>query len=224
MIALWEAIQSSTQRVKTAAHHAGEQPADNELVMRARAGDMRALEALLRRHGRTLYRAARAILRDDAEAEDAVQEACIRAYRSLNTFRGEAKFSTWLVRIAMNAALMRRRRAASRREVVPLDADMAVHTEQGDSMLRRLLQRSIDALPDRYRAVFILRALKELSVDETAALLRIPEATARTRYFRARGLLRRWLARGTGRTLEARGNADARAAHPMHALQTHTRK
>src|SRR5512134_3294756 len=97
--------------VKTAIRpEVAERLTDTELIERTRSGDMRALEALMRVHNRTLYRTARAILRDDAEAEDAVQEAYLQAYRKLGTFRGESKLSTWLVRITANEALMRRRR------------------------------------------------------------------------------------------------------------------
>lgn len=179
-----------------------ERLADPELVERIRAGDMRAMAVLMRRHNRMLYRTARAILRDDAEAEDAVQEAYLHAYRSLASFRGESKLSTWLVRIAANEALMRRRRNIGMAEVVPLDPAIQAEEDHGDSMLRRILEKRIDALPDDYRAVFVLRALEELTVEETAAALGIPEATVRTRYFRARGLLRETLARDVDRTLE----------------------
>jgi RNA polymerase sigma-70 factor (ECF subfamily) len=189
--------------MKTALLDAPERPSDAELVRRTRAGDTRAFEAIMRRHNRVLYRTARAILRDDAEAEDAVQEAYLRAYRGLEAFRGEAKLSTWLVRIAANEALMRRRRRPAA-EVVPMDATVELEAggEQGDHMLRQLLERKIDALPDDYRAVFMLRAVEELSVEETAAALGIPEATVRTRLFRARGLLRESLARHVDRSLE----------------------
>ncbi len=138
-----------------------ERPTDTELITRILAGDMRALEEMMRLYNRTLYRTARAILRDDAEAQDAVQEAYLRAYGALGRFRGDAKLSTWLVRITANEALM-----------------------------RRLLQSRIDALPEGYRTVFVLRGVEELSVEETAAALHIPEATVRSRFFRARGLLR----------------------------------
>jgi RNA polymerase sigma-70 factor (ECF subfamily) len=177
---------------------------DEMLVERVRAGDLGALEALMRRHNRLLYRTARAILRDDAEAEDAVQEAYLRAYRALHAFRGESKFSTWLVRIAANEALMRRRRNARAAAVVPIDAAAGLQTEEkaGDDMLRRLLEKRIDALPDDYRAVFVLRALEELSVEETAVALGIPQATVRTRHFRARSLLRESLAREIDLTME----------------------
>ena len=178
---------------------------DIELVERIRRGDVRAMELLMRRHNRMLFRTARAILRDDAEAEDAVQEAYLRAYKALPGFRGESKVSTWLVRIAANEALGRRRRALRGGEVVPLDA-IPDEADPKDDMLRvemrRILEMRIDALPEAYRTVFMLRALEELSVEETAAALQIPEPTVRTRFFRARGLLRESLARDIDRGLE----------------------
>jgi RNA polymerase sigma-70 factor, ECF subfamily len=178
---------------------------DTELVERIRQGDVRAMELLMRRHNRMLYRTARAILRDDAEAEDAVQEAYLRAYKALPGFRGESKVSTWLVRIAANEALGRRRRAIRGGEVLPLDA-IPEEADPKDDMLRvemrRILEMRIDALPEAYRTVFMLRALEELSVEETAAALQIPEPTVRTRFFRARGLLRESLARDIDRGLE----------------------
>jgi RNA polymerase sigma-70 factor, ECF subfamily len=184
-----------------------ERPSDTELIARILSGDMRAMEALMRLHNRTLYRTARAILRDDAEAEDAVQEAYIRAYRALGTFRGDAKLSTWLVRITANEALMRRRRNA-RTPTTDVEPENLVSEEagpEGDAQrrdTRRLLEARIDALPDHFRSVFVLRAVEELTVEETAAALGVPEATVRTRYFRARGLLREWMAGDIDTTLE----------------------
>lgn len=179
---------------------------DTELSRRIAQGDMHALEQLMRLHNRTLFRTARAILRDDAEAEDAVQEAYLQAYRSIGSFRGDAKLSTWLVRIVANEALARRRKDVRRAAIVPIRGDgveerefeteVAVRAEDGPesqaqrSELRRLLEQKIDELPDAFRAVFMLRALEELPVDETAVVLGIPEATVRTRFFRARSLLR----------------------------------
>ena len=169
-----------------------------------------AFERLMRENNRRLFRTARAILRDDAEAEDAVQEAYLRAYRSMGEFRGEAKVSTWLVRIVVNEALARRRKEVRRAAIVPIRgggaedheiaAEVALREDEGPesgtqrSELRRLLEQKIDALPDAFRAVFVLRALEELSVEETAAALGIPEATVRTRFFRARSQLREALA------------------------------
>ena len=158
----------------------------------------------MRRHNRMLFRTARAILRDDAEAEDALQEAYLRAYRSLDEFRGEAQISTWLARIVANEALMRLRKRARRAEIVPIDASATaeeVETEMEKpetaaerGQMRRLLESQIDALPDAYRAVFMLRAVEELSVEETGAVLDLPAATVRTRLFRARAMLREALA------------------------------
>lgn len=185
-------------------------PADeHELIERVRAGDAAAMEALMRRHNRVLYRTARAILKDDAEAEEAVQDAYLKAFGALAGFRADSKLSTWLVRIAANEALMRRRRRARGAEVIPLNGmeepmDLAEGPEQlaGRGELRRVLEARIDRLPDDYRAVFVLRALEELSVEDTAAALDIPEATVRSRHFRARSLLRESLAREIDLTLE----------------------
>jgi RNA polymerase sigma-70 factor, ECF subfamily len=174
---------------------------DTELVTSILAGDMRALEALMNLHKRTLLRTARAILRDDAEAEDAVQEACLQAYRALGTFRGESKLSTWLVRIAANEALMRRRRnarAGAPMDMEPNDLPSGDPGPDGDAVragMRRRLNEGFEELPEVFRDVFRLRALEDLTVDETAAALGIPEATVRTRYFRARSLLRKSMAR-----------------------------
>ena len=179
-----------------------------QLSQRIAHGDAGAFALLMRSHNRMLFRTARAILRDDAEAEDALQEAYLRAYRSIGGFRGEAKLSTWLVRLVANEALARRRKAARRAEIVPIrSGDVAEHEleleRQEDasssdgpaelaerSDVRRLLEAKIDGLSDAFRAVFMLRAVEELSVEETAAALSLPEATVRTRFFRARRQLR----------------------------------
>jgi RNA polymerase sigma-70 factor (ECF subfamily) len=194
---------------------------DLDLARRVAAGDVPAFEGMLRRFNRSLYRVARAILKDDAEAEDVMQEALVRAYRSMATFRGDARLSTWLIRIVANEALGRLRLRARRGAVLPLHpdaphlaefdlpADEAPMSVQHDpertamrSEMRRLLETRIDALPDAFRAVFVLRALEELNVEETAACLGIPPATVRTRFFRARSLLRESLSREIDRAYE----------------------
>lgn len=191
---------------------------DTDLVARVRSEDAGAMETLMRRYNRLLYRTARAILRDDAEAEDAVQEAYLQAYKALGTFRNEAKLATWLVRITANQALMRRRKRIRRAEVVPMEPvtgeigdygrDESVDDEHGPDVstlrgeLRHLIEARIDRLPDAYRTVFVLRALEELSVEETAVALDIPAPTVRSRFFRARSLLREGLARDIDLTLE----------------------
>jgi RNA polymerase sigma-70 factor (ECF subfamily) len=189
---------------------------DAELAGRIASGDMAALQHLMRRHNQTLYRTARSILRDDAEAEDAVQEAYVLAYRAMDHFRGDAKLSTWLIRIAVNVAIRRARKINRSAEVIDLVADPtdlreiggeSVETDMNENApeqperaalraeTRRLIEDKINRLPDAFRTVFVLRAIEEMTVDETAVCLGIPEATVRTRYFRAKGLIREALAR-----------------------------
>jgi RNA polymerase sigma-70 factor (ECF subfamily) len=192
---------------------------DFTLARRVAVGDLNAFEQIMRRHNRMLYRAARSILRDDAEAEDCVQSAYLLAHQSIGAFAGHAKLSTWLVRIAINEALGRKRRMLRGGVVIPLEnaanaetfaqASAALCAEtpgpEIEAMrheLGALIERRIDALPQVFRAVFVLRALEEFSVEETAALLDIPEATVRTRYFRARGMFRESLARDVDTALD----------------------
>lgn len=214
--------------------------ADSDLVHRVAAGEVSAFEALMRLHNRTLFRAARAILRDDAEAEDALQDAYIRVYQSIGSFRGEARLSTWLVRIVANEALARRRKRERRAEIVPLrmepepgaapEAESGVRTADGPERaaqraeVHRLIERKIDALPDDFRLVFVLRAIEEFSVEETAAALGIPPSTVRTRFFRARSMLREALSQELDLAIEdAFGFAGARCdrivAHVLARLR-----
>lgn len=185
---------------------------DDALARRIAAGDHGAFVVLMRRHNQALYRTARSILRDDADAEDAVQEAYILAYRAMGTFRAEAKLSTWLVRIVVNESLGRMRSNRRRAEVIPMDGDperkaqamedivsddLSAQPERAaaSAQTRRLIEARIDELPESFRTVFVLRALEEMSVEEVAATLDIPEATVRTRFFRAKSLLRASLSR-----------------------------
>lgn len=185
---------------------------DSELSSRIVNRDKRAFEVLMRRHNRLLYRTARGILGNDQEAEDCVQEAYLSAYRSMQSFRAEARLSTWLVRIVINQALEKMRKRKSEDSNVSLDnvveLDMRIDMQSGlvncpeqpegaamRAELRSLLESKIDTLPTAFRTVFILRALEEMTVEETAVCLGIPEATVRTRFFRARGLLREAIAR-----------------------------
>jgi RNA polymerase sigma-70 factor (ECF subfamily) len=176
---------------------------DAELVRAIMAHDRDAFTALMRRFNRLLYRTARSIVRDDFDAEDVVQNAYLLAYRDISKFRGEAKLSTWLVRIVINEALACLRRRTRSANILSLEDDACdgavdaayestrTRPERPDeaamrSDLRRLLEAKIDELPLPRRSVFILRVLEELSVAETAVMLGIREATVRTRFFRAR--------------------------------------
>jgi RNA polymerase sigma factor (sigma-70 family) len=183
---------------------------DDELaiVRRIVMGDRSAFALLMQRYNRRLYRLARATLRDDAEAEDALQEAYLLAYRCIGQFRGDAALSTWLSRLVHNECLGRIRRRARRQNIFPMTTDasafeldtLPAHDQDlpdkalGRAEMRALLEHKLDGLPESYRCVFVLRSVEELSVEETAQCLGIPEATVRSRHFRAKTLLRESLA------------------------------
>jgi RNA polymerase sigma-70 factor, ECF subfamily len=185
---------------------------DAELARRIAKQDEAAFECVMRRHNGALYRVARAILKNDADAEDVLQEAYLAAYRHIGDFRADAKLSTWLTRIVVNQALARRRSRHRSRIVVPfsnlhadehiadalVDRDGAHSSPEQSTMraeFRRLLEKKIEGLPMAFRTVYMLRDVDELSGAETAECLSITEATVRTRLFRARGLLRESLSR-----------------------------
>lgn len=184
---------------------------DPELARRVADGDREAFKVMMKRHNQALFRTARAILKNDEEAEDSVQESWLLAHRSMGSFRGDAKLSTWLVRIAVNESLGRLRRSRRSAEVIPMsvdDTDVPMQENMPDEShaaapevqalrgeVRKLIESRIDKLPDAFRTVFVLRAVEEMSVEETAAALDIPQATVRTRFFRAKSLLRESLSR-----------------------------
>jgi RNA polymerase sigma-70 factor (ECF subfamily) len=195
---------------------------DTGLARRIAGGDQQAFVLLMRRHNQLLYRTARSILRDDFDAEDALQDAYLQAYRAIGQFRADAKLATWLTRIVINAAIARARTTGRRAEVMqlhhgsdpagyPTEATMepgasehpdSPETRAMRAQTRAMLEKSIDALPEAFRTVFVLRALEEMSGEEVAACLDIPEATVRSRFFRARGMLRAALAHDVDLALE----------------------
>ena len=221
---------------------------DAELAACAARGDTGAFQQIMRRHNRLLFRTCRSILKSDEEAQDALQEAYLSAWRSISGFRAEARLSTWLVRIVVNEALGRLRRSkGAGAQVLPLDAaavDLAGGSdgdaqeeegwmqadarEQPESLamrgeMRRLIESRIDALPEVFRTVFVLRAVEDMSIEDVAIALAIPEATVRTRFFRARGLLREALSRevdaALGDTFSFGGaRCDAIVAHVLAAM------
>ena len=185
---------------------------DMALVERARSRDGAAVRLIMQRHNRRLYRVARSVLDDEAEAEDVVQETYTRAFTHLDGFRGEAQLSTWLTRIALNEALGRLRQ---RRVTVGL-GDIDAINDQGEARViflpsarqdsdpeaaaartevRRLLERAVDDLPETFRMVFVLRDIEEMSTEETASQLGLRPETVQTRLHRARRLLRQSLDR-----------------------------
>ncbi|MFC4522603.1 RNA polymerase sigma factor [Cupriavidus pinatubonensis] len=188
---------------------------DAELVAGARAGEASAFEAIMRRNNRLLFRTARGVVPDDAEAQDVVQETYLRAFTSLDSFRGEAALSTWLARIAINVALTTQRKNG---RIVQLEVRLedqeslaaepsqenvmsfrAPDGELPDAMaergqVRELLQAAVENLPVIYRSVFILRAVEDMSVEEAAYCLGVSSDVVKTRFLRARTMLRGSLA------------------------------
>lgn len=169
---------------------------DADLVGRILAGDDALFELIMRRHNRLLFRLARAIVQDDDEARDVVQAAYIRAYYHLGSFRGPQGFRSWLARIAINEANGRRRKTPILFENFDAAPEPAArgHWEPEQTTMRLeimiLIQHAIERLPENFRAVFMLRGVEQLSVAETAAVLQLNEATVKTRFHRARALLR----------------------------------
>lgn len=180
---------------------------DHDLVGRLKRGEAEAFRILMQRHNQRLFRMARGILRDAAEAEDAVQDAYVLAFTRLGQFRRDASLATWLGRIVLNEALRRLRRS---RIMTGLDEDDAARTapsaqvisfpgtqpppatpeeDAARAELRRVLERAIDDLPDPFRVVFTLREIEQMSVDEVATCLGVPPDTVKTRLHRARRLL-----------------------------------
>lgn len=178
------------------------------LVRRALARDPGAFRLIIKTHNQRLYRIARGVVRNDAEAEDIVQEAYMRAFASLDSFRGDASLSTWLSRIVINEALGRLRKR-KRIVAMPENPDAQIirfplnsnDLNPGDDPERTMAQRQIlglveratDSLPDVYRTVFVARVIEGLSIEETADLLGIRPETVKTRLHRARALVRKAL-------------------------------
>ncbi len=176
---------------------------DDEIVNRVRQGETRGYELLIRRHNQRLYRVIRGILGDRSAVEDAMQEAYIAAYQSLDHYNARGQFAAWLTRIAINEALMTKRKHRRWREVgierIEERIENDNETVKGPShklanqQLARLIEAGIDRLPPDFRLVFILRGLQQLSLEETSSTLGIPIATVKTRYYRARALMQRSL-------------------------------
>ena len=202
--------------VTRAQQAAAESLSDTDLVDLARGRDEAAVRAITKRYNRRPFRIARSILRNDAEAEDVVQETYVRAFSGLDMFRGDAAFGTWITRIAMNEALgrLRRRRPTvdwetyglNRREaeIIHFPASAAgsdPEQSMAQSQIRAVLEQAIDELPDVFRAVFVARIVEGMSVEETADLFGLQAETVKTRLHRARLLLREELDKQLGPAL-----------------------
>src|SRR4029079_9402248 len=174
------------------------QLSDEQVLARVAAGELHLYEQLMRRHNRKVFRALRALLNVDAEAEDAAQEVWVRAYGALHQFAGRASFSTWVVRIAVHEGLARRKSAGRFTELTMEPAATSTpnpEVEATRAEMRRLLTSEIDVLPETLRTVFVLREVEGMSTPETAAALGLSEENVKVRLHRARATLRRALDR-----------------------------
>jgi len=189
---------------------------DEDLVRRARERDEPAVRAITLRYNRRLFRIARSILRDDAEAEDVVQETYVRAFTGLDHFRGDAAFGTWITRIAVNESLgrLRKRRPTvdwetygeNRSEAQIIDFPLSAASNDPEKTMaqgeiRVVIEKAIDELPDSFRSVFVARVVEGMTVEETADLFGLRAETVKTRLHRARLLLREALDKQLGPTL-----------------------
>lgn len=191
---------------------------DAQLIAAARRGDHRAFRTIMERNNRRLYRLARALLKDDADAEEVVQESYLRAFAALPSFRGEASLATWLTRIVLNEALGRKRKTKATVELTAVEAmqerpgqiiwfplmnpDANPERAVAQREIRKLLENAIDGLPEPFRLVFVMRDVEEMSIEETAMLLSIRPETVKTRLHRARRLLREALDQRLASTLK----------------------
>jgi RNA polymerase sigma-70 factor (ECF subfamily) len=191
---------------------------DEEIVDRVRAGETALYEIIMRRYNQRLYRVARAILRDDTEAEDVMQDAYVRAYQHLDQFARRAPFSSWLTRIAVHEAVARVRQRNRTQQIAEGEvegefvmnlAEPSPNPEQTASTaeLGHLLEEALLALPEQFRTVVIFRDVEELSTEETAEALEISEENVKIRLHRGRAMIRGWLFQRVG--------AKARDAFPF---------
>jgi RNA polymerase sigma-70 factor (ECF subfamily) len=192
---------------------AGEQLSDAEVVRRVIDGDTALFEILMRRYNQTVYRAVRSILRTDEEVEDVMQQAYLNAFAHLRQFAGLARFSTWLIRIAVNEGIARLRKRNNQAWSWSGGDEMAaslVETKTPDpeqraaaAQMREVVEAELSSLPANYRTVLVLRDVEGLSTAEAAECLGVSEDVVKTRLSRARAVLREGLARRAGVTLES---------------------
>lgn len=196
---------------------------DEEIVQRVLTGETELFEIIMRRYNQRLYRVARAVLRDDADAEDVMQDAYVRAYEHLYQFAGKAAFATWLTRIALHEALARKRRRGRTEELDALQeakgdsmqmlksSTPSPEEETAQNQIRHLLEDAIQSLPEAYRMIVVLREVEELDVAETAETLGVTEAVVKTRLHRAHAMLRR--------ELHSRASGPITALYAFHAVR-----
>ena len=195
---------------------------DEQVIERVLAGETALYEVVMRRYNTRLYRVARAILKNDAEAEDVMQDAYVRAFQHLDQFAGRAKFSTWLTRIAVHEALARVHKAkrfeawddmneSKQDRIGAAQTRSNPESVAASGELSRLLEEAIEKLPENYRTVVMMRDVEEMSTSETAECLSITEDNVKIRLHRAHGVLRK--------ELHAKAKISTTEAFPFHALR-----
>jgi len=193
---------------------------DEEVVERVLAGDTPLHEVVMRRYNTRLYRVARAILKNDSEAEDVMQDAYAKAFQHLGQFAGRAKFSTWLTRIAVHEALARVHKARrledwddmnenKQNEIGGIPLRSTPESETASVEMSKILEQAIESLPEGYRAVVMMRDVEEMTTAETAECLSLTEENVKIRLHRAHGMLRK--------ELYANARISAADAFPFHA-------
>lgn len=193
---------------------------DDEVVRRVLAGDTALYEVVMRRYNTRLYRVARAILKNDGEAEDVMQDTYVRAFQHLGQFDGRAKFSTWLTRIAVHEALARAHKARRFEEWDDMNENMqnqigrpsprpSPESETASVEMGKILEQAIESLPEKYRTVVVMRDVEEMTTAEAAACLSLTEDNVKIRLHRAHGMLRK--------ALYATARISAADAFPFHA-------
>jgi RNA polymerase sigma-70 factor, ECF subfamily len=197
---------------------------DEEIVKRVMGGETALFEILMRRHNQRLYRAARAVMKDESEVEDVMQQAYINAFTHLHQFEERSQFSTWLTRIALNEAFGRRKKLRLAASMTETPSEIKDHKNVMDTItspqpdperqayaqeLHRVLEQAVDALPETYRTVFMLRDIEGLSTNEAGEGLGLGDEAVKTRLHRARAMIRR--------TVTARIGEVAAGAFEFHA-------
>ncbi len=193
---------------------------DEEVVHRVLAGETALYEVLMRRYNTRLYRVARAILKNDGEAEDVMQDAYVRAFQHLGQFAGRAKFSTWLTRIAVHEALARQHKAkrfedwdamneSKQDKITPAPLRSSPESQTAAAEMSKILEQAIEDLPEQYRAVVMMRDVEEMTTAESAECLSLTEDNVKIRLYRAHGMLRR--------ELYAKARISTAEAFPFHA-------
>lgn len=168
---------------------------DEELVKRIVSGEKRLYEQIMRKYNQRLYRISRSIVNDDAAAQDIMQTAYLNAYLHLTNFQAKSSFATWLTQILINESLLYKKRSRRHQEAISNNKENPIHhqtplSELMNNELKTILEQSVSGLPEKYRLVFVMREMEEMSVNETMEILNLSESNVKVRLNRAKEMLR----------------------------------